>query len=87
MILSLIFIVEVKSKPKTSPFEKQENLINDDQHKFQSSRKLKTFLQMDGNSMTSECKDKNVCKGLPPKHLLCFLSAVNEICPQTCDLC
>ena len=60
---------------------------NYDQLEFQSSRKHKTVLQTDSNSMKSECKDKNVCKGLPPKHLLCFLSSVNEICPQTCDTC
>ena len=47
----------------------------------------KSERQKSSRSSEALCKDRNVCSGLPPKHLLCFLPNVNEACPKTCGLC
>ena len=60
-------------------------ILNDGLQQYEENliERLSSVNHMEGN----DCGDRNVCKGLPHKHLLCFLPEVNKICPKSCGMC
>ena len=79
-----------KNTDQTKASASPSNSINDtvvQSRKDNLDEQLISNLIKDSHFEEMDCRDSNVCKGLPFKHLLCLLPNVHKICPKSCDKC
>ena len=79
-----------KNEDQTKTSASPSNSINDtvvQSRKDNLVEQLISNLKKDSHFEEMDCRDSNVCAGLPFKHLLCLLPNVHKICPKTCDKC